>query len=352
MRRWLVLILLLAIAGVVLGRLFLKSWRGTDVTLAHVERGRVIAAVYATGRVDTDRRATVRVRVAAPLDTLSVGPGEVVGAGQVVARQSSAALHLATERLAREVEVAQATLAGAEDAAARAEKLVREALLADDAWVRAREAARELRAQVEVRRSALALAREQESWTVLTAPLAGTVAALLHRAGDNLREGDEVLTVVDLQPAYVRVAVDERDLGRIALGQGVRLVFDAYPGKLLDGAVWRLVPSIDRLTKSSDVLVRLPVERPALSLDMTATVNIVTGVIEDAVVVRRDALEGAGDARRVVVVDDARRAIRRAVTIGVCDERQCQIVAGLAPGDEVIAPLPAGLKEGARVRVR
>jgi RND family efflux transporter MFP subunit len=351
MRRWMVLALLLVLAGGVIGRVVWRGVRGIEVGLAEVSVGRVVAAVYATGRVDTDRRATMRARVAAPLAALRVGPGEAVKAGQEVARQDAAALQLATDRATRDVEAARAALAEAEDSARRSEKLAEERLLPEDALVRAREQERGLAAQLASQQAALALAREQQDWVVLRAPLSGVVSALQHRAGDALREGDEVLSIVDLAAAYLRVAVDERDIGHVAPGQEVRIVFDAFPDRVLKGTVWRLVPAVDRLTKSSDVLVELPADRPPLQLDLTATVNIVTGVVEHAPVVPRDALEGGGERRSVYVVDAASRATRRPITVGACDEHACQVVDGVAVGEKVISPLPAGLKGGEKVHL-
>jgi RND family efflux transporter MFP subunit len=351
MRRWLVLAALVAVMGGVLGRVLWSSWKGKTVAVVAVETGRVVTAVYATGRVDSDQRATLRARVAAPLAELLVGAGQTVRAGEIVARQDDTAMRLAAERAERELEGSRASFAEAEDTAGRSEKLVREGLLSEDEWVKARENARQAAAQAAASEAALRLAKEQESWAQLRSPLAGVVTQLLRRAGDPLREGDEVLTVVDLSRAYVRVAVDERDAGRVEVGQQVRMVFDAYPGRVLRGEVWRLVPALDRLTKSTDVLVSLPKDRPPLQLDFTVTVNILTGVVEGALVVPRDALEGSGAQRAVLLVGGDGRAVRRPVEVGACDEERCQVVKGLAPGERVISPLPAGLVGGERVHV-
>ena len=62
MRRWLVLVAILVVMGGVLGRVFWRSWRGRDVVLITLGTGRVVAAVYATGRVDCEDRATLRAR--------------------------------------------------------------------------------------------------------------------------------------------------------------------------------------------------------------------------------------------------------------------------------------------------
>lgn len=347
------MVLLILVVGAVgaVGRVAWQRARGVEVEMVRVERGRVVEAVYATGRLDTDRRATVRSRLAAPLTAVLVGPGEAVKAGQVVARQDPSPTRLALARSERELAAAEAARAEARDAAERAGALHRLGLLPEGEWVRERERERELAQRVEALAAAVALAREQLSWAELRSPLTGTVSALLRRTGDVLREGDEVLTVVDLGPAYLRVAVDERDLGRVREGQEARIVFDAYPDLLLTGRVWRVLPAVDRLTRSADVLVTLPPNPPPLQLDLTATVNLVTAVVEDALVLPREALLGVGSTRQVARVDGQRRAVLASVAVGVCDPQRCQIVGGAEAGEEVIAN-PAGLASGAKVRRR
>lgn len=351
MRRWVVLLLIVSAVGSVVGRMVWRQVRGVEVDVEPATRGRVVEAVYATGRVDTDRRATVRARRAAPLLEVLVGPGEAVRAGQLVARQDARESRLAVERAEAELAAARAALAEAQDAAGRAEELHRSGLLPENEWVRQRERARELIQRSEALASALALAKEQATWIELRAPLAGVVSALHRRSGDVLREGDEVMTIVDLSTAYLRVAVDERDLGRIRTELPARVVFDAYPELLLDSQVWRIVPAVDRLTKSADVLVALPAASPPLQLDMTATVNLVVAVVDGAVVLPRDALLGSGVKRQVLQIDDRQRVAARTVRVGLCDPERCQIVEGLAEGDGVIAA-PTGLVVGGKVRRR
>lgn len=350
MKRWIVLGIILIAMGAVLGNLWLARQRGAEVTLAPVTTGRVVSAVYATGRVDTDRRATVRARITAPLASLEVGPGEPVRNGQVLGRQDERELALAVERLGSDVDEVRARLREAKDELERAERLERDQLVPANELVRAREAVKEAEAALASRQSAVRLGKERAGWVVLRAPLAGTVTSILRRAGDPLREGDEVLTIVDLAEPYLRVAVDERDLGRIATGQEVRIVFDAFPGQVMKGAVGRVVPAVDRLTKAADVLVPLSADRPEMKLDLTATVNIVTGVVENALTVPRAALEGGGAERTAFVIGPGGRAAVRALQIGPCDEERCQVTAGLSEGERVIAPLPPGLKPGDRVR--
>ncbi len=351
MRRWLVLLLILAALGSVVGRVVWQRLRGVEVSVVAVTRGRVVEAVYATGRLDTDQRATVRARRSGPLVALLVGPGERVTAGQLLARQDDAEARLAVTRAERELSAASAALLQAQDAAARAEELHRAGLLAENEWIRERERAHELGQRTQALAAAVALAQEQARWVELCAPIAGAVSALHRRSGDGLREGDDVLSIVDLSRAYLRVAVDERDLGRVQPGLPARLVFDAFPDLVLTGAVWRVVPAVDRLTKSADVLVTLPPNPPPLQLDLTATVNIVTAELTDVLVLPRDALRGAGRERAVLKISPQRRAVAASVQVGACDSTHCHLLAGLAPGEEVISAADT-VFEGAKVRRR
>ncbi|MCS7183043.1 MAG: efflux RND transporter periplasmic adaptor subunit [Thermoanaerobaculum sp.] len=351
MQRKVVVALILTASAVALGGVIHARLQGVKVQLVPVTRGTVVEAVYATGRVDSDRRATVRARRPGPLLRVLVGPGEAVQEGQVVALQDPREAELQLAQRRQELAAAQASWAEARDAAERAEQLFMAGLVAENERIRLRERANELARRAQALQEAVLLAEEQLSWCTLRAPLTGTVASLLRRAGDVLREGDEILTIVNLDQAYLRVAVDERDLGKVRLGQEVRLVLDAYPEQPLVGSVWRIVPTVDRLTRAADVLVALPDRRPPLQLDLTATVNLVVRVVPEALVVPRLALQGTGSRRQVLVVGEDRRLQALPVTVGVCDLERCQVVEGLTPGTPVVAD-PSGLKVGQRVSAR
>lgn len=349
MRRSVVVLVLLLAIGTVVFRFAVSKLSPRPVAMATVSRGRVVEAIYGTGRVDCDQRATVRARITAPLAELLVGPGEEVRRGQIIGRQENTEVLSEVEKRNKELAAATAALAEARDAAARARALFEAGLLPENELVRQRERAQELTKRAEALNEALAMAQERARWAELRSPLDGTVAALYRRAGDLLREGDEVLLVVDLRQPYLRVAVDERDLGRVQKGQEVRIVFDAYPEQIFKGTVWRVVPTVDRLTRSADVLVQLPSERPRLQLDLSATVNIVIRIVEDALVVPRTALKGEGRSRSVLRLAPNGTLEAVAVDVGACDLERCQIVSGLQQGEKIAADA-SGLAAGTAVR--
>lgn len=350
MRRGLVIALLVAVFGLATWQVLKSFFAPPVVKLVPVTNGVLVEAIYATGRVATDRLATVRARFAAPLESMLVGPGESVKRGQVVAVQDNREVLLELAKKESELAAANAAATEARDAAQRLEQLFVSGLIPESELVRARERAQELTKKAEAFAQALNLAREQLTWVTLRSPMDGTVANLVRRSGDLLQVGDEILTVVDLSEAYLRVAVDERDLGKVQLGQEVRIVFDAYPDEVLVGKVWRIVPTVDRLTRSADVLVHLPSHKPLLKLDLTATVNIVTKSFSDVSLVPKRALVSSANGVHVLRIGHESRLEAVSVTVGACDMERCQLISGPPVGDLIVAD-PTNLKPGLKVKL-
>jgi HlyD family secretion protein len=55
--------------------------------------------------------------------------------------------------------------------------------------------------------------------------------------GEVLAAGTTVLTIGDLDHPWLRAYINETDLGRVKLGQRVKLTTDSYPGKVYEGRV-------------------------------------------------------------------------------------------------------------------
>ena len=68
-------------------------------------------------------------------------------------------------------------------------------------------------------------------------PLAGFVLTDSIEAGEFVAPGTPVGTVGDLHHVWLRVYIDETDLGRIKVGQAVRVTADTHPDKVYRGRV-------------------------------------------------------------------------------------------------------------------
>jgi HlyD family secretion protein len=93
------------------------------------------------------------------------------------------------------------------------------------------------RARLEQVKQALALARTRLGYATITAPVSGLVLSKNVEPGEYVSPGTGVVTVADLRSVYLRAYVDEGDLGRVKVGQSVRVTTDTFPDKAYSGRV-------------------------------------------------------------------------------------------------------------------
>ena len=94
-----------------------------------------------------------------------------------------------------------------------------------------------VRAQVVNTEAALRLAETQLSYTHIDAPVSGTVIRRDVELGETVLPGSALTTLADLSTMEVRVYIPGPMLGKIRIGQGVRLVTDSYPDRTFRGSV-------------------------------------------------------------------------------------------------------------------
>lgn len=92
-------------------------------------------------------------------------------------------------------------------------------------------------ARLQQAREALQLSETRLSYTTIVSPLAGVVLTDSIEAGEFVAPGTPVVTVGDLHHVWLRGYIDETDLGRIKVGQAVRVTADTHPDKAYQGRV-------------------------------------------------------------------------------------------------------------------
>jgi HlyD family secretion protein len=93
------------------------------------------------------------------------------------------------------------------------------------------------RAQLQLAEEALAQARTRLGYAHLTAPMAGVVLSENIEPGEYVAAGTPVVTLGRLDPVWLRGYIAETDLGRVKLGQPVRVTTDTYPDRDYRGTV-------------------------------------------------------------------------------------------------------------------
>lgn len=110
------------------------------------------------------------------------------------------------------------------------------------------------RAAVEAAAAALELAEIRLRDAVLVAPQDGVVLTRAREAGSIVQAGQTVYSLSLVDPVWLRVYVDEPQLGRVKPGMAVRVRVDAFPDREFSGRVGFISPAAEFTPKSVETL--------------------------------------------------------------------------------------------------
>ncbi len=114
--------------------------------------------------------------------------------------------------------------------------------------------------------------------TPVLSPVRGHVFKKNVVEGQEVREGDVMFEIVDLDVVWVQAQVYEQQLGSVQEGQSVAASVEAFPGETFSGKVEFIQPHLDEATRTVGVRYALANEGHRLRPGMLATVTIKTPV--------------------------------------------------------------------------
>jgi membrane fusion protein (multidrug efflux system) len=184
----------------------------------------------------------------------------------------------------------------------------------------------------------------------ITAPFSGTLGDFKISAGDYIKAGDQIVSLVNSQQLQVDYSLSEDLLPKLAKDQMVKVISTAYPNKVFYGTVNYIAPSIDQATRSVSVQALLPNESGMLSPGMFVQVSQQIATNNQALVVPLQALQANIQGYYVYRIVNG-RAVLTPVKIGTRNDTMVEIVDGLQQGDQVVSAGAQKLNDGDAVRV-
>jgi len=323
--------------------------------------------------------AREEVQVSARIDALIIveidaEDGDVVKAGQVLARidstqlnamlvenddatsHSDAAIAQARDAIAQ----AEAQLTGAEDDYERARKLGPGIMSASTVEQR-QTAARTARAQLAAAKNALSVAQADRdsraaerlellvriARTEVTAPVSGIVSRRTARVGQTVAfSGEPMFRIIKDGALDLEAEVPEQSLVRLAVGMPAKLRLPGLEGEV-DAKVRLVNEEVDKASRTGKVRIALSDAshaHPGAFASGEVQLARREGVGAPASALRRD-----GDLARVLVVRDGRVEERR-VTPGIVEGDEVEIRKGVAEGETLVTRAAAFLRPGDVVR--
>lgn len=278
-----------------------------------VERGDLVVTVIATGTVQPTTQVEISSELSGTLASVDVDYNDSVTEGQVLARLDDTKLK--AQVLTAEAQLvsararlvsAQATLTETADALASAEALDQRGLNTRSVIIAARAAHDRAGAAIDTAHADVTLAEanlaEKQAdleKAAIRSPITGIVLDRTAERGAivaaSLNAPILFTLAEDLTRMELNVAIDEADIGRVAVGQEAYFTVDAYPGRRFEAEITSLRYAPDATTEVVTYTAVLRVENAELLLrpGMTATATITVSKEADALLVPVAALRYA-----------------------------------------------------------
>ena len=85
----------------------------------------------------------------------------------------------------------------------------------------------------------------------VVAPISGIVAERIREAGESTEIGAPLLKLINPDLTRIRAELDETEVGKVAVGQQAEVTVDAFPGKIFEGSVTKVLPIVQKKTQKS-----------------------------------------------------------------------------------------------------
>ena len=334
------------------------------------------ALLNATGYVTPRRRATVAAKITGKVKEVFVDEGVHVIEGQILATlddsdyqvslRSTQADRDATAAAVADLEV---QLGNDERELARTKKLEESGVQTVEALDAAETLVNRLKAQIAQAKSQIlaadakmAIDRQNIENCIVRSPYTGIVVTKDAQPGEMVspisagggftRTG--IATVVDMSSNEIEVDVNENYIARVTPGQRVTATLDAYPDWQIPSHVRTVIPTADRQKGTVKVRISFDHLDPRILPDMGVKVAFFSEEPAPqhksaAVAVIPQTAVKTADGQSVVFLFRNGAAERRAIRIGNTRGSDVEVLAGIAPGDLVIAKGIENLQDGQRV---
>jgi multidrug efflux system membrane fusion protein len=197
------------------------------------------------------------------------------------------------------------------------------------------------------------------SQKLVRAPFDGELGVRHVEVGQYLTAGTQIVSLTDLSVLYANFTVTEKGSAQLKVGQTVRLVVDAYPGRTFEGKITTIEPQVS--TDTRNIHVQATIENPdhILKPGMFTTTTVVLPDKLPVVTVPETAVDYTlyGDSVFLVTEkkeDDGKTsltAVRTFVQAGNRLNGRAEILKGLKAEDRVVAVGQLKLQSGAAVTI-
>ncbi|HKW40007.1 MAG TPA: efflux RND transporter periplasmic adaptor subunit [Gemmatimonadales bacterium] len=307
--------------------------------VARAARTDLISGVPVSGTLKPSLEVRIASPVAEVVDAVLVKEGQVVHAGQELARFRTSAV----EPAARSAEAQRRKAASDYE---RMQSLYKEGAVSQQDVENAEVALRGAEATA-------AEAQKRLDEATVRAPISGVISQRAVDAGNRVKDGDLLFQLVNTAELEFEATVPSEYIGSVRPGSPVTLVVTGVADAELGGRVARVNATADEATRQVKLYVTVPNRNARLVGGLFASGRVVLRQVNGAIAVPQPAVRTDADGTTYLLVVEQGRVARRDVKTGATDEQASlvEISAGLAGGEIVIVGPAARLEPGMAVTI-
>ena len=300
------------------------------------------------GVVEAVRQTVMSAQVSGAVVAIDVKVGDVVKAGQVLARIDARAAEQNVAASDALVLSARATLDVATKEFDRQKLLFEKKYTSQAALERAEAQFKATQAQVSAQLAQAGAARTQSGFFVLRAPYGGVIADVPAVLGDMAMPGRPLLTLYDPASLRVTASIPQTEIARIAPGKPAKVQFPGLPADRQWAAPigQTLLPTADPGTHTAQIRLDLPTTVGNLSPGTFARVWLpMQGASTPRLYVPAKAVVRRAEMTGVYVLDANGHPILRQVRLGRAVDDSVEVLSGVSAGERVALDPQAAARE-------
>jgi len=304
------------------------------VEVAQPYRTDIFATYNATATISSDADAPVLARVAGEVVELLVEEGDVVEAGQVLAR-------LDGERLRLEMLAAKADLEQARKAYKRNADLHDRGLISTSMF-------EGLQYDQEALKATFELKALNYDYSKIRATIPGVVSAREIKPGQNVAANEVAFRITDISELVAYLNIPQAELPKFEAGHTAMLSVASMPETSFPATIARISPTIDTRNGTFRATALIDNSHRKLAPGMFGRFTIAYEKHNDALVIPAAALLDEDDSSSVYVVSEG-EVVRRVVETGIETDGKIEILDGLDEYESVVVVGHSGLRDGSKV---
>jgi multidrug efflux system membrane fusion protein len=312
-----------------------------------------------SGTAQAGMESNLSFKVAGTVQRIAVTIGDNVRMGQVLAVIDPEDYRLKVQQAEAALEQAKSQARYAADAYNRAMQLYENRTYSKSNLDAARAASEGANAAVSALEKQLELAKRQLNYTILRAPVNGSIAQVNCEVNENIQIGQTIFTLTSGSQIEVKISIPEVLISQIQERDITTVKFDAIPGKEFSATVTEVGVAATSMANTFPVTVRLDQSEPQIRPGMAAevTFRFESDDKPERFIVPLASVGEDFHGRFVYVVipfeenDNLGIIERRNVTIGDLTADGLEIFQGLLDGDRLVTAGVSRIKNGQKVKI-